>query len=334
MILKSFVVEKNIEVLDKYNLCLFYGENIGLKDEIKDQIKKKYKNYEKIIFNQDEVIKNEKLIDDQINNISLFSNNKLIIISEVSDKIKNKISEIIEKQQKDIKIFLFAQNLEKKSTLRSIFEKESKLATIPCYQDNHRTLSDYTQAKLKDFTGLNQETLNLLIDNSGLDRKVLLNEINKIKCLFLDKKLNQERLIELLNYTNNIDFDKLRDSCLEGDKKKLNENLGNITLQNEDVYYYISSLNLRIEKLLQLHDQYKITKNVENALDSIKPKIFWKDKPIFLRQMNKWNSDKLKKAKKLIIKTEVIMKTKFNNYNGTLIRNLLISLYRIANSTS
>ena len=160
MILKSFIVEKNIEVLEKYNLCLFYGENIGLKDEIKDQIKKKYKKYEKIILNQDEIIKNEKLIDDQINNVSLFSNNKLIIISEVSDKIKNKISEIIEKQQEGIKIVLFAQNLEKKSTLRSIFEKESKLATIPCYQDNHRTLSDYTQAKLKDFTGLNQEILN------------------------------------------------------------------------------------------------------------------------------------------------------------------------------
>ena len=334
MILKSFIVEKNIEVLEKYNLCLFYGENIGLKDEIKDQIKKKYKKYEKIILNQDEIIKNEKLIDDQINNVSLFSNNKLIIISEVSDKIKNKISEIIEKQQEDIKIVLFAQNLEKKSTLRSIFEKESKLATIPCYQDNHRTLSDYTQAKLKDFTGLNQEILNLLIDNSGLDRKVLLNEINKVKCLFLDKKLNQEKLIELLNYASNVDFNKLRDSCLEGDKKKLNENLGNITLQNEEVYYYISSLNLRIEKLLQLHDQYKVTKNAENALDSIKPKIFWKDKPIFLRQMNKWNSDKLKKAKKLIIKTEITMKTKFNNYNSTLIRNLLISLYRIANSTS
>ena len=229
---------------------------------------------------------------------------------------------------------MFAQNLEKKSTLRSIFEKESKLATIPCYQDNHRTLSDYTQAKLKDFTGLNQEILNLLIDNSGLDRKVLLNEINKVKCLFLDKKLNQEKLIELLNYASNVDFNKLRDSCLEGDKKKLNENLGNITLQNEEVYYYISSLNLRIEKLLQLHDQYKVTKNAENALDSIKPRIFWKDKPIFLRQMNKWNSEKLKKAKKLIIKTEITMKTKFNNYNSTLIRNLLISLYRIANSTS
>ena len=80
--------------------------------------------------------------------------------------------------------------------------------------------------------------------------------------------------------------------------------------------------------------QYKVTKNAENALDSIKPRIFWKDKPIFLRQMNKWNSEKLKKAKKLIIKTEITMKTKFNNYNSTLIRNLLISLYRIANSTS
>ena len=41
MILKSFLVEKNLSLIDSYFITLFYGENIGLKDEIKDEIKKK-----------------------------------------------------------------------------------------------------------------------------------------------------------------------------------------------------------------------------------------------------------------------------------------------------
>ena len=57
MILKSFLVEKNLSIIDEYFATLFYGENIGLKDEIKKRIKEKYKNYEQINFNQDEVIK-------------------------------------------------------------------------------------------------------------------------------------------------------------------------------------------------------------------------------------------------------------------------------------
>ena len=111
MILKSFLVEKNLSLIDKYSLNLFYGENIGLKDEIKLELKKRFSTYEKINFNQDEIIKNVRYLDEQINNTSLFSNKKLIFINEASDKIKNKIDDIIESLTQDTKIFLFAQNL-------------------------------------------------------------------------------------------------------------------------------------------------------------------------------------------------------------------------------
>ena len=333
MILKSFLVEKNLSIIDKYFLTLFYGENIGFKGEIKEAIKKKYKNYEQINFNQDEVLKNEAL-EEQIYNVSLFSKNKVIFVNEVSDKIKKKIIEISENPQNNIKIFLFAQNLEKKSTLRSHFEKNKNTSIIPCYQDNHRTLMEYLRKKLDGFSGINQEIINLLIDNSGFDRKVLSNEIDKIKVLFLDKRIKIDKLESLINNTYNLDFEKLRDSCLEGNAEKLNQNLGNIVLQNEDAYFYLSSLNIRIEKLLKLQKQYKIDKNMDIAIENMKPKVFWKDKPIFIKQVGKWNLEKLEKAKKILIDTEIKMKTRLNNYNNTLIKNLIINLYRIAKSTS
>ena len=334
MILKSYLVEKNLSLIDSYFASLFYGENIGLKDEIKYELKKKFKNYEQINLNLEEVAKNEKLLNEQIYNSSLFSKNKIIFINEVSDKIKKIIIEVLENPQENIKIFLFAQNLEKKSIIRSNFEKNKTAAIIPCYQDNSRTLSEYLRSKLEGFSGMNQEIINLLINNSGLDRKVLSNEIDKIKALFLDKKIKPEKLDNLINNTYNLDFEKLRDSCLEGDKKKLNENLGNIVLQSEDVYFYLGSLNLRIQKLLQLQNQYEMDKNLDLAIENIKPKIFWKDKPVFLKQIKKWNIRKLEMAKKVLINTEIRMKTKLNTYNSTLIKNLLIKLYRIANSTS
>ena len=89
MILKSFLVEKNLSIVDEYFVTLFYGENIGLKDEIKKSIKEKYKSYEQISFGQDEVVKNE-MLEEQIYNVSLFNKNKVIFISEISDKIKKK----------------------------------------------------------------------------------------------------------------------------------------------------------------------------------------------------------------------------------------------------
>ena len=38
MILKSYIVENKISTLDTYKSAIFYGENIGLKDDIKHKI--------------------------------------------------------------------------------------------------------------------------------------------------------------------------------------------------------------------------------------------------------------------------------------------------------
>ena len=78
MIFKSFVVEKNIKSIDTCFAVLFYGENIGLKDELKKEIKKNHRAFEQYIFSQEEIIKNKKKLDEQLENTSLFSKNKII----------------------------------------------------------------------------------------------------------------------------------------------------------------------------------------------------------------------------------------------------------------
>ena len=107
---------------------------------------------------------------------------------------------------------------------------------VPCYQDNEKTLSIYLRNKLKDYQGLSQELINTLIQNSGSDRKILCQEIEKIKGLFLTKKIEQEKVIRLINNAYNIDFDDLRDSALE-QIKDLNKNLGNISLQTKKLIF-------------------------------------------------------------------------------------------------
>ena len=334
MILKSFIVEKNITLIEKYFISLIYGENIGMKDDIKYEIKQRFKEYEQINFDQNEIIKNDKLLDEQINNTSLFSKKKIIFVNEISDKIKDKITNILENPNPDIKIFLFAQNLEKKSSVRQIFEKEKKIAIIACYQDNERTLAEYLRKKLSDYSGLSQQTINFLINNSGLDRKTLSYEIDKIKALFLDKKIKFDKLLEVLNNANNLDFDNVRDDCFGAEKEKLNKNLGNVILQNEDAYFYLNALSQRIEKLCDLNNQYQKDKNIEKAIDSLRPPIFWKDKPTFYKQIRNWNLKKLEEAKKMLFDTEILIKTRVNSNNNTLIKNLIVNLCNKAASTS
>ncbi len=334
MILKSYLVEKDITLLDKYFITLIYGENIGMKDDIKNEIKKFFNDYEKITFTQDEILKDYRILNEQVDNTSLFSQKKIIFISEISDKIKDLISEILENRKSDIKIFLFAQNLDRKSAIRRNFEKNKEVGIIACYQDNERTLSDYVRKKLEGYTGLSQQMINFLISNSGLNRKTLFHEIKKIKSLFSDKNIDIKKLPELLNNNNNLDFDDLRDYCLCAEKEKLNYSLGSVAFQNENAYFYLGILGARIEKLLNLNYLLKKEKNLDKAIDTIKPPIFWKDKPIFYKQMKKWNIKKLKEAKGTLFKTELEIKKNANLNNNVLLKNLIINLYEKAESTS
>ena len=72
---KSYLIEEGLDKIQKNNF-LFYGENIGLKDEFKKKIKNIYKNSEFLILNKEEILKDENMFLSKINNLSLFEKKK------------------------------------------------------------------------------------------------------------------------------------------------------------------------------------------------------------------------------------------------------------------
>ena len=81
-----------------------------------------------------------------------------------------------------MKIIIKTQNLEKKSKIRILFEKEKKLICIPVYEDNSQTLTSIIYNFLRENQiKLSQEIINILIERSKGDRINLMNELSKIK---------------------------------------------------------------------------------------------------------------------------------------------------------
>ena len=219
MELKSYLIEKNLNHIKDYPFILLYGENRGLVDELKSSIKSFF-DYETINFFQDELIKNEKLLSSEINNLSLFGKNKLIIIHEANDKILFQIKENFKKTNN--LVVILSGMLDKKSKLRDFFLKEKSCAIVACYNDNERSLIEYIKKELKDFQNLDLTLINMIIINSNSNRQVVKNELEKIRSCFVNRKLDREKINSLLNYRENYDFSSVRDAALNGDKEKLN----------------------------------------------------------------------------------------------------------------
>ena len=162
MIIKSFEIEK-IKSL-KNNLILFYGSNQGHKNQVIKELFEKIFKGEISRFDENEILNNYEEFISSLINKSLFEDYKLIIISRTSDKILKLVNEILERKIEKIRIIINSDNLEKKSKLRSMFEKEKELVCIPFYEDNDKSLSIialnfFRQKNIK----VSQEIINLLI---------------------------------------------------------------------------------------------------------------------------------------------------------------------------
>jgi len=331
MIFKSYILEQNIQPANNHKIFLFYGENQGLKKEFKKKLRIQNKNQEILTLFQDEIIKNKNILINEVNNKSLFNEKKIIFINQVNDKILDIVDEVIKNIQ-DERIFLFSDILEKKSKLRNYFEKSKSCGITACYQDNEITIRKIIIKKLDGYQGLTNQVTNLIIQNTGLDRNKVNNEIDKIISYFKDKKIDLKKIDLLLNIRTNDDFNLLKDEALNGNKINTNRLLADTVFEVENNIYYLSSINQRINKLNEIENMKQENSNIESLVSNLKPAVFWKDKPILIEQSKKWNKEKLQTALKKTYNTEIEIKSNSSIRKDLLIKNLIIELCATASS--
>ena len=186
MIIREFDLS-NINI-NNYKIYLLHGKNEGLKKETISKLISRNENIEIQKLDEKQILENQELFIDEILSRSLFSNKKLVIINRATDKILKNIENINNKKIDGLILIINSDILEKKSKLRSFFEKEKGLISVPFYPDTTRTLSFLANKFFKERKiSISQANINLIINKCNGDREFLENELSKIE-LFLYKK--------------------------------------------------------------------------------------------------------------------------------------------------
>ena len=250
-------------------------------------------NYKGIIerYDESEILNNfENFISGLINK-SFFDDLKLIIISRVSEKIIKLIDELLVRNINDLKIILNAASLEKKSKLRSIFEKDKNLICVPFYKDDNRTLTQLANNFFRiNKISISQEIVNLIVERCSGDRINLNNELNKISLFLINKeKINIDDVIKLTNLAENYSISELADSCLSKNIKKINKIFNENIFSVDDCILIVRTLLLKSKRLLEIKKMNSSNKNIEQIISNYKPPIFWKDKELVKNQASKWS---------------------------------------------
>jgi len=332
MIIKQYILEQNPKAFLDYKIFLLYGENEGFKKEFKDKVKKIDKDFEILSFTQEEIVKNNNILFKEIENKSLFEKNKIFFIDQADDKILSIVEEVIESVQ-DEKIIIIAKNLVKKSKLRNFFEKEKNCCVTACYQDNETTLRNIILSSLKEYQGVTPEFINFIIENTGFERNKIRNEIEKVQSFFLNKIIDFKKVEQLLNIKTNDDYNKLKDEALNGNKNKTNRLLADTIFESENNVYYLNLINQRLNRLKDILNLKTNNTNIESIILNLKPPVFWKDKPILVKQLTKWNKEKIKIALKKTYEAELEMKSNSAIRKDIIIKNLIVELCASANAS-
>jgi DNA polymerase-3 subunit delta len=313
MILKSYETKK-IDI-NKNNIILFYGQNEGSKKEEISKIISLNDDKSLFAYDEKEILEKIEIFYSNIFSGSLFENKKIILINRASEKILSIIEEILEKEVPDLYVLINTGILEKRSKLRSLFEKDKKLVCVPFYPDNNETLSKLTYNFLNDKKiSISPSNVNLIVNKCNGDRENLLNELRKIEYFVKNgKKINSENITKLINLSENHSISELIDSCLVRNKKKIINILNENNFSNEDCIMITRSFLIKAKKLLMLSKTFETNKNLDLTISSSKPPIFWKEKEITKQQIQKWKPENIKNLIYALGEIELQIKKNINN---------------------
>ncbi len=310
MIFKAYEIKKLN--LSKTQIILLYGKNDGQKKEVIEKLiyKKNYSYYE-----QNEILEKESDFLDTILSKSLFDKERMVIIKRASDKLINIIEKIDPTKLEDINIIIIADNLEKKSKLRSKFEKDKNYACIAFYPDNEQTLVKLSfDFFRKNKISISASSINLIVSKCSGDRSNLLNELNKIKNYSLNNKIiTEENINKLINLSENYSISELIDNCLAKNNKKIIHILNENNYGTDDTVLIVRTFLNKSKKILKLREEFEKNRNIELTISSAKPPIFWKDKEITKSQISKWTSSNLRELMFKLGEIELYIKKNIGN---------------------
>ena len=325
MIIKSFELEKLKPT--KLNIHLIYGNNEGIKEDIINNYYLKNFDGDILKYDEQEILNSKSEFISSLLNRSLFEVSKLIIISRATDKICILINEILDRGNLETKVIIKSSALEKKSKLRSLFEKEKAVICTPVYEDDARSLNLIINEFLRENNfNLSQEIKNVLVERSKGDRINLKNELSKLKNLSVTKKkISNEEVFKLSNLAENYSVFELSDNYLAKNTKKVSNILNENNYSPEDCILIIRTILNKSKRLLKIKNEIDNNVNIDQVLSSFKPPIFWKEKDIVKKQAQSWSTDEVKQIIFKINDLEALIKK--NSTNSMLFVSNFVSNY-------
>ena len=326
-----------------YKFILFYGSNYGLVDLLFKSSLKKLSidtNDPFIVSKLDtqNLIDNPSSLSEALSTYSLVSDKRTVLLDLCNYSLTKKIIDILISTLKleieNYNLFIKADNLRTQSDLVK-FVMNSKLGLlVPCYEETSVSIKDKL---LNIFNENNLQFNHMFISEMSSrfssDTSINQMEFDKLKTFLINNdNVDQITLLNLINDNTDINVNKVAIHCASGDVSNA-------------LFFYEKAFQASIPPIVVIKNILKHFKIIENilclisngdnidyAMNSLQPPVFFKDKPHIVIQTKLWTIKKINLVKKRLIDTEVKCKSHIIN-DKLLIAQLILSISVIAKNS-
>lgn len=256
------------------------------------------------------------LLFDEVSAMAFFGGRKVIRIREEAEKATDALKSLFSdppagKIEELGFVLVLADELPPKSPLRALFETVSDAAALPCYHDESAGVGTLIREECKKRHIIpSADAVEYLANVLRGDRLMVRMEMEKID-LFLGavRDLSFEDARACTGDLAESSADEIADSVGIGDLAAADKHLNKALGQGALPIMLLRSVSRHFQRFANVARDMESGVSLDQAIARMRPPLFFKQQPIFKKQMGYWNKpQKINKALNMLYQAELRIK--------------------------
>ena len=310
-------IQKNYENI---KIIFFYGSNFGLIDLLYNKSIKLFNVDVNNPFNVSridgtEFTENPFILEDNINTLNIFSEKKFILLDlshiKINKNIENIILNAVVKEDINYLLIIKAGSIGEQNQLVKYFKNSSNSILTVCYEENTNKLkNDINNILIKHNIFFSNEFISRISYTFNSDSLYNKMELEKLDSYLINNKtITEDVLVKFLENNEDINLNKVVKSCSKGDARESLFYLEKIYDKSNSNIILIRMFGKHFKTVEKVLISSQLGSSISEAINSLKPPIFFKDKPFFFSQCDLWSFKKINLILKRLIELELRTKT-------------------------
>lgn len=243
----------------------------------------------------DRIKEDAALLADELAALSMMGGRRLIRVRDAAVSLPASLEKILLDPIGDSLLIITSGELPPASSLRRLFESAKHLAALPCYKDEAAGIRTVINNRLRQHGfSCDGETLPLLAELLAGDRMVILQEIDKLMLYMGNTNyIKASDVLACMGEPLEVSLDSMCSDIASGKTAAVQAQIERLYKENTSPITIIRAVSRYFMRLYQVKSMIAAGTPAPQAIQGLKPPLFFKHVPLFSQQVHKWPMEKL-----------------------------------------